>query len=256
MRLSNQVQGMRREVLPTKLVGPAEGYGRWASTYDRTPNPLLAREERYVIPRLPDLSGMDAIDVACGTGRWLAYLLARGVHSGIGLDTSSAMLRAAGGKERVRGRLVQADCLHLPFGAASFDFAICSFAVGHFQNVGLLLRELARILKPGSRLIVTDLHPAAYAIGWRTGFRDELGPAQIETHLCSMNEMESVSSKIGFDRLAYAELCIEAAEKPIFQAANKRELFDEVIDKPAIFVLELKRIASVEPDTVPEEPSA
>jgi len=230
------------------VVDSAEGYRRWASTYDRTPNPLLAREERYVIPRLPDLSGMDVVDVACGTGRWLAHLLARGVRSGIGFDTSSAMLRAATGKERVRGRLIQADCLHLPFDVGSFDFAICSFAVGHLQNVELLFRELARILKPGSRLVVTDLHPAAYAIGWRTGFRDELGPAQIDTHLCSLTEMEAASSRNGFDRLSYSELRMEAAEKPIFVAANKRELFDEVIDKPAIFVLELKRNASVDPD--------
>ena len=241
MSPSNHLHRSRPEDLPPTLVGVTEGYRRWASTYDRMPNPLIAREQRHLLPRLPDLTGADVLDVACGTGRWLAQLLARGARSGVGIDVSDAMLRATENKERIRGRLVQADCLHLPFAGATFDFAICSFAASHIAHIDHLFREIARVLRPGSTFIVSDLHPTAYRLGWRTGFRDALGSIQIETRMHSVNDLVDVSSANSFEPLAYADLCIEAAEKPIFLAAKKPELFDQVVGTAAVFVLELKR---------------
>ena len=52
-------------------VSAAEGYERWAPIYDDAPNPLLAREERYLLPLLIDLGDKAILDLACGTGRWL-----------------------------------------------------------------------------------------------------------------------------------------------------------------------------------------
>ena len=241
MSASNHVHRRRPEALPPTLVGVGEGYRRWASTYDRMPNPLIAREERYLVPRLPDLTRAHVLDVACGTGRWLAQLLARGACSGVGIDESDAMLREFGNRGTSRGRLVRADCLHLPFAEATFDFAICSFATCHIADIVRLFREIARVMRPDGRFIVSDLHPAAYALGWRTGFRDAFESIQIETRSHSLNDLESVSAANGFEALAYADLRIEAAEKPIFLVARKPELFDQVVGTSAVFVLELKR---------------
>ena len=241
MSPSNHLHGGRPEALPSTLVGVAEGYRRWASTYDRMPNPLIAREQRHLLPRLTDITGTDVLDVACGTGRWLAQLLARGARSGVGIDVSDAMLRASGNNDRIRGRLIRADCLHLPLAGTTFDFAICSFAANHIADIARLFREIARVVRPGGRFIVSDLHPAAYALGWRTGFRDAFESIQIETRSHSLNDLESVSAANGFEALAYADLRIEAAEKPIFLVARKPELFDQVVGTSAVFVLELKR---------------
>ena len=109
-------------------VSAAEGYERWAPSYDRTPNPLLAREERYLVPLLPDLHDKHVLDLACGTGRWLERLLARGAHLGVGVDFSIAMLGIARRKVTLTGRLARADCLRLPFRTSVFDLAVCSFA--------------------------------------------------------------------------------------------------------------------------------
>jgi len=127
-----------------QCVSVQEGYERWAQTYDNTPNPLLALEERHLIPFLPDLKGRRVLDLACGTGRWLARLLARGASAGVGVDVSASMLRVAATKSAITGRLVLADCLQLPLRPSVFDFVLCSFALNHIQKLGVMARELAR----------------------------------------------------------------------------------------------------------------
>src|SRR5271167_4068657 len=87
-----------------------EGYERWAPTYDRDPNPLLALAERQLQLMIPPLEGKRVLDLACGTGRWLAWLMTGGASLGVGVDFSPAMLAAATEKTAVHGRLVQADC--------------------------------------------------------------------------------------------------------------------------------------------------
>ena len=66
-------------------ISVAEGYERWAPTYDHAPNPLLAREERHLLPLLEDLQSKRMLDLACGTGRWLEKLATRGASREWGL---------------------------------------------------------------------------------------------------------------------------------------------------------------------------
>src|SRR5271170_454523 len=99
----------------------AEGYERWAPIYDHAPNPLLAREERYLLPLLAHIKDKSVLDLACGTGRWLEHLIARDCKRGVGVDCSIAMLRVAGSKNPLRKRLAGADCASLPFSSAAFD---------------------------------------------------------------------------------------------------------------------------------------
>ena len=67
----------------SSVVPMAEGYQRWALTYDDDPNPLLAREERHLLPLLAALHGKRILDLACGTGRWLEKLTGLGAGAGI-----------------------------------------------------------------------------------------------------------------------------------------------------------------------------
>ena len=55
-----------------------EGFSRWSEVYDDQPNPLLALEERFLAELLPDVRGLDVVDIGCGTGRWLARLASQG----------------------------------------------------------------------------------------------------------------------------------------------------------------------------------
>ncbi|MBZ5572834.1 MAG: class I SAM-dependent methyltransferase [Acidobacteriia bacterium] len=223
------------------VVGPRQGYERWAASYDQYPNPLIAREERYLMPLLPDLTGKDVLDLACGTGRWLQKLLQRGARLGVGIDYSAAMLRVASRKAAIRAQVARADCLQLPFRASVFDFAICSFALSHIQGWKQVARELARVMKPDAVVVISDLHPEAYARGWRTGFRDSRGACQIEMLPPAAEEIILGFYSGGFECLTHVPLCLGDPEKQMFGATGKGHFFAEAVQVPAVLVCHFRR---------------
>jgi ubiquinone/menaquinone biosynthesis C-methylase UbiE len=226
----------------THLVPVEEGYERWAPIYDHSPNPLLGREERYLLPLLPSVAGKHVIDLACGTGRWLDKLLQRGVRSAVGVDRSAAMLRVANNNSAVEGRrLTRADCLRLPFRASVFDFAICSFALGHVPDLRGMVRELARVMKPHSDVFVSDLHPDAYARGWRTAFRDATSAVEIDARPYSAEHVMRAFYAGGFECLSHVALCLGEAERPIFARAEKVHIFGEACRVPAVLICRFRR---------------
>jgi SAM-dependent methyltransferase len=67
-------------------------------------------------------------------------------------------MRAQQRDERRRARYITADARHLPFASDSFALVVSPSTLDHFKNPGDLeysLRELARILAPDGRLIIT-----------------------------------------------------------------------------------------------------
>jgi SAM-dependent methyltransferase len=139
------------------------GYGRWASTYDSTPNPLIRLEEPVIHSLIDRLPPGKALDAACGTGRHTKYLSAKG-HTVIGVDASPAMLDAA------RAALPEVDfragdLVRLPVETASQDLAVCALALTHCPDLGPPVAELARTLRPGGRLLLSDFHPLLSVLG-------------------------------------------------------------------------------------------
>jgi len=225
------------------LMGVRDGYERWAPTYDNSPNPLLAREERYVFPLLPGLRNRSVLDLACGTGRWLTRLSAVGSRPAVGVDLSSAMLRVAGDKKELSGRVAQGDCLKLPFRPSVFDFSICSFALGHIQDLRSAAAELSRVMKPDSDLFITDLHPRAYASGWRTGFRDQQSAVQVHTLPHSAKDILRAFNSAGCRSVTHVGLCLEEPERPLFAEAGRQHLFEAACRVPAVLFCHFKRVS-------------
>jgi ubiquinone/menaquinone biosynthesis C-methylase UbiE len=222
-------------------VSVEEGYERWAASYDDAPNPLVHLEERKLTALLSYLGGKCTLDLACGTGRWLERLSGMGTGLQVGVDLSAAMLRVAGKKAAVHGRLARADCLSLPFQASVFDLVVCSFALGHVPDLGRALSELARVTKAGAYVVVSDLHPEAYERGWRTGFRDSHNVVRIETTPRSAEEIVRAFYSAGFECLTHLPLCLGEPEKPIFARAGKGHLFARACQVPAVLVCHFRR---------------
>ena len=106
--------------------------------------------------------GDSALDVCCGTGDLtleLAKRIAPGGHV-IGCDFSEPMLDLAREKAGGRGsegvRFEWADALSLPYDAGRFDAVTVGFGVRNFADRDRGLREMARVLRPGGRLVVLE----------------------------------------------------------------------------------------------------
>ena len=105
----------------------------------------------------------DILDVATGTGD-LAIKLARRLkpRSVTGIDLSEGMIGIGRQKVRSAGldgviRLVQGDCLALPFADNSFDCVTVAYGVRNFEHLDAGYREMARVLRPGGMLCVIEL---------------------------------------------------------------------------------------------------
>ncbi len=234
-------QGHPAEMKAPCVVSVGEGYTRWASTYDKGPNPLLAREERYLEPILANVQVHRILDLACGTGRWMKKIARDRGRLSVGIDSSVAMLKVAATKNESRDFIARALCENLPFAGGAFDLAICSFALGHIADLRPMASELSRVLHQDADVFVSDLHPDAYKHGWRVGFRDEDGPAEIELQPRSQEEVAELFYGSGFGCMSQTPLWLEEEEKPIFDQAGKMDSFTHASSVPAILVWHFRR---------------
>jgi len=107
-------------------------------------------------------AGDSVLDVCCGTGD-LSLELAALVSPGgnvIGCDFSEPMLDLAREKAAARGaagvRFEWADALNLPYDAERFDAVTVGFGVRNFADRDRGLGEMARVLRPGGRLVILE----------------------------------------------------------------------------------------------------
>jgi SAM-dependent methyltransferase len=213
-----------------KRIAALEGAGLWAASYDETPNPLLALEMRVIGPRLTELDPRSLLDIACGTGRWMAWAAARGVAA-IGVDASREMLQKASAKPGLKGRCALGRMESLPFRAGASDLALCSFALAYVADVEIAFHESARV----SRLVLlTDLHPAAEAAGWTRSFRAAGEAYEIEHFPHSEGALDEAAWTAGLTKRWRMEAHLDEPERPLFAAAGKASAFESARQTPAI----------------------
>jgi ubiquinone/menaquinone biosynthesis C-methylase UbiE len=151
------------------------GYARWAESYDVARNPLIHIEEPAVHGLIDPLPSGSALDAACGTGRHSRYLRARG-HQVIGVDATPEMLDLA--RQAVPDADFRlGDLTALPVETGSVDLVVCALALSHCEDIARPVSELARVLRPGGHLVISDFHPFQLLLGGNAFFLDGKGRA-------------------------------------------------------------------------------
>jgi len=113
---------------------------------------LSERVARFLAP----LTGTErALDSGCGAGAF-AFALAPLVREVIGIDRSPELIAAGRELAPANVTLMEGDAEALPFDYGEFDLAGCLRVLHHAQRPELIVSELARVTRPGGRVLVVD----------------------------------------------------------------------------------------------------
>jgi ubiquinone/menaquinone biosynthesis C-methylase UbiE len=134
-------------------------YEGWARIYDL----FWRRYMEKTLPVMQEAAGIGPgeriLDLACGTGE-LERRVARAQSDAeiVGVDLAGSMVARARTKvgERPNIRIEVADVHNLPFSSDSFDAVVCANTFHYFTRPEIVLREAARVLRPGGRFVVLD----------------------------------------------------------------------------------------------------
>lgn len=177
-----------------------------------------------------------ALEIATGPGH-VAMALAERCRQVIGVDLTDAPLAIAERTCRERGltnvRFQRADAEQLPFADAEFDIVLCRFALHHFEDPAVPLREMTRVCRAGGRIAVEDI--AASEIPERAAFYNYFERLRDASHTraLAMSELLRMFGEHGLEIEAlYTSDLVQPLEQwlanshtPPDRAAQVREMF-------------------------------
>jgi ubiquinone/menaquinone biosynthesis C-methylase UbiE len=184
----------------------------------------IAESELQLLPE--DMSGMQAIELGCGTGYVSAWMARRGATV-TAIDVSEQQLATAQRLAKEHGTpitFIHGSAETVPLPDESFDFAISEYGAAIWCDPAIWIVEAHRLLKPGGTLAFLGTHPLLVAcypqsgaaaeavlhrsyfdmgkVDWRTV---EIEPGGIEFNL-PLSEWMALFRKVGFEIVRYHEL--------------------------------------------------
>jgi SAM-dependent methyltransferase len=183
-----------RERLETRIsVWQPDQDGRWP--------------QDVALDALAAVSPARLLEVGSGTGEFAARCASQLACHVVALDSSPEMVAASRtyGVEAVLG-----DVQHLPFGDGAFDVAVAAWMLYHAADVDLAIGELARVLRPGGRLVavtngrehLAELYRLVDAENLDSSFSRENGRAHLERHFAAVARHEIRTRAVFADRAA------------------------------------------------------
>lgn len=118
-----------------------------------------------ILRHLRPLTGGSLLEVGIGDGDNVG-LLPRGWQI-TGVDIAPRRLRACEKRHAGHGLLLAlAEGERLPFADRSFDAVLCVGGFNFFSDPLYALKEMARVARPGGRIVVADERPDLFHYGW------------------------------------------------------------------------------------------
>ena len=132
-------------------------YSELAPRYDQRWSFYIEATVRETLRRLELQPGESLLDVGCGTGVLLEALSASIPDAQLaGVDPSSKMLEVARKRLGEVVLLKESPAESLPFPDEGFDVVVSTNAFHYYRNPRGALEEMARVLCPGGRIVITD----------------------------------------------------------------------------------------------------
>lgn len=151
----------RAPAAPAKPLEIREYFNRAAADEEHYPSLIDPRifHVKLVLEHLGDLQGKRVADVGCGKGRFARIVKQRNPGAAVvALDLAEAMLRhVPEGIHRLAASMTD-----LPLHSASCDAAYATESLEHAVDIPKAVAELARIVRPGGRIVIIDKDAQAW----------------------------------------------------------------------------------------------
>ncbi len=182
-------------------IGP-QAYDSWRAT------PLgavtEAIEQRAILDLVGNLAGVRLLDTGCGDGALVCAAAARGAMA-TGVDPDPAMLDAARSRAAQAGvqpSFLEGRVERLPFPDSSFDAVVSVTVLCFVPDAAGAIREMARVLRPGGRLVLGELGLWSTWAAWRR-IRGWLGSATWRNaHFRTQGELRGLVEQAGLTVVA------------------------------------------------------
>ncbi|MDZ7849913.1 MAG: class I SAM-dependent methyltransferase [Halodesulfurarchaeum sp.] len=149
-----------------------EEFDAWAADgRDRGMEERHWHTAKEALARMPIESGDSVLDLGTGSGYALRALRERGLGRGYGIDASPEMVANADGyTDDARIGYLRGDFETLPFESNAIDHAFSMEAIYYAEDVGAVLSELTRVLRPGGTFYcaVDYYEENVYSHEWET----------------------------------------------------------------------------------------
>lgn len=133
-------------------------------------------QEHAIGSPLGDVSGLDVVELGCGTAYFSARLAMRGARP-VGIDPTPAQLATARHMQKRTGLafpLVEAPAELVPLPDAAFDLAFSEYGASLWADPRLWVPEAARLVRPGGRLVFLTNSVIAYVCSPDVGMTTEI----------------------------------------------------------------------------------
>jgi len=214
-------------------------FGYWDSLDDDTPIEQAAdRLTDQVAARLDLKPGTSLLDVGSGMGTPAVHLATNWPVEITGITISERQVRestelakAKGLADRVRFHL--ADAMRMPFPDASFDAAYALESIIHMDRP-VALREMARVVRPGGRIVLTDLYDRTDGSAGERSLIHFLADAWLMSPLIGRDDYPGLAAEAGLEVVEVLDVSENVLWKTLSMLdqqlrSNDRSLVPDVI---------------------------